>query len=124
MTLQRVLISVAAIVLAACANGGEMPAENSEPAQTTPGVEIGETGGMCGGIAGFECNNEGDYCAMEERQCAKVADAAGVCTPKPQACTRDYRPVCGCDGETYSNACMAASRGVNVAHPQECRDYD
>ena len=124
MTLKRFMVGFAAILIAACANGGEPPADPSESEQSKPTAEIGETGGMCGGIAGFECKNEGDYCAMEERECAKVADAAGVCTPKPEVCTMDYRPVCGCDGETYSNACMAAGRGVNVAHPQECRNYD
>ncbi|MDX2245932.1 MAG: Kazal-type serine protease inhibitor family protein [Bacteroidia bacterium] len=35
-------------------------------------------------------------------------------------CTADYSPVCGCDGETYSNACMAENNGVTSYTAGEC----
>jgi len=81
-----------------------------------PGIAEGK---LCGtrGVPG-ECA-EGLYCAYKS-QCG-ATDAGGACTKKPQACTKIYQPVCGCDGVSYGNACSAASAGVSVASTGPCK---
>lgn len=42
---------------------------------------------------------------------------------RPQTpCTREYNPVCACNGQTYSNACVAKNAGVKYYTPGECGD--
>ncbi len=49
-----------------------------------------------------------------------VSDARGECVARPEQCTDEYVPVCGCDGETYGNGCVANSDGVNIASLGPC----
>jgi hypothetical protein len=77
------------------------------------------TGGTCGGIGGIQCGDTADYCKKPIGQCG-VMDGAGTCTKKPEICTREYKPVCGCDHKTYSNACAAAAAGASVQSEGVC----
>ena len=74
----------------------------------------------CGGIRGEQCPDKKQYCDFGVGQC-QVADAQGACKAKPEICPDIFQPVCGCNGETYPNACDAARAGVSVDHPGECK---
>ena len=56
------------------------------------------------------------YCQRAVGNC----NSAGTCVPRPTVCSWLADPVCGCDGQTYLNSCVAAYQGVSVAYHGAC----
>lgn len=77
------------------------------------------SGQVCGGFRGAACPAD-MYCSYEPAAHCGIGDAPGICKPRPEICTADYSPVCGCNGRTYSNACAAARAGVSVKYDGQC----
>jgi hypothetical protein len=73
----------------------------------------------CGARLGNTCA-AGEFCSFPPAAICGRADGTGVCEPRPILCTREYRPVCGCNGQTYGNACSANAAGVSVDSEGEC----
>ncbi|MCP2669418.1 Kazal-type serine protease inhibitor domain-containing protein [Maricaulaceae bacterium EIL42A08] len=129
--LRLVLIALTTFMIASCAapkEGSETPDLSNPPETSGPPVRpVAGLGEMCGGMMGITCAGEdgvGDraaFCQWQAGTQCGAADQMGVCTAVPQACTREYRPVCGCDGETYPNACVATANRASILHEGACR---
>lgn len=104
---------------AGCNTAGPDRGDDTDTGEAASELSARE-GEPCGGIAGVVCD-EGLYCDFPvETECGS-GDQQGTCTVPPGACIPVMKAVCGCDGNTYNNACDAAYHGVSVQYSGECK---
>ncbi len=104
------LLAVALLALSALAALGK-DGETPRPTQS---------GAVTPRADGSPCRSENDCVSLFCQKAAGDCDGEGTCREMPRFCTMNWKPVCGCDGKTYGNACAAAAAGRNVAHEGEC----
>lgn len=83
---------------------------------------VASEGDSCGGFrtSPSPVCAEGLYCNYAIGDTCGWADAPGTCAKKSKGCGKNYAPVCGCNGTTYSNACTASAAGISVLHKGGC----
>ncbi len=105
------------------ATGTEATGTEATGTEATGTEATGATGGtevaVCGTRGASPCPT-GTFCDYVAGSNCGADDRGGHCEPIPAMCTREFMPVCGCDGQTHPTACTAHAAGVSVAHDGPC----
>lgn len=105
---------------------GTMPPAPFPACGTDPTADMLDCVGPLGGCPALptgcltnpECPT-GEFCLLPPGDCGSGM-VTGDCMEPPLFCPAIFDPVCGCDDQTYGNACEAAAAGVNVSYDGQC----
>ncbi|MEQ8280852.1 MAG: hypothetical protein RMA76_35755 [Deltaproteobacteria bacterium] len=86
--------------------------------QPDSGTPDSGTPSSCGGPYDPPCSPY-EYCEFGPYNICG-AQGSGTCQPRPTGCGYGGPQVCGCDGNTYPNACTAQASGTDVASTGAC----
>ena len=114
------IISIALLlVVPSFANSNETTLINTGP---SVGGDRDEHG--CIPSAGYTWCEEKQKCLrVWEEECPSLEkDNPNRIQNRNCVCTKEYEPVCGKNGETYGNACMANCEQVEIAYRGKCKD--
>ena len=75
-------------------------------------------GQQCGGFFPLTCGPN-EFCQLPTGVCF-APDFRGQCAVVPRLCPHIVRPVCGCNGVTYTNDCERERARVSKRHNGRC----
>lgn len=111
------LLLLAAPFGAAASGGVDFDRLMSGTCRTTELASVAQAAAGC--AANDQCGAD-EFCARLYGECGKP----GACETRPKECVEHghpiVKPMCGCDGKTYDNACLAAVAGTSIEHEGPC----